>query len=141
MNYSKLGIHEAVPMEYRYCGPEHQPQRLSGHAKPLTLQNALTVIQTAWRDGRVHVSSHIKERFAERGVDMLDLQNIVRTGRVVSFEESPEYRNWKYRMEGISDGKKLSVIFALDFTEDLAESPLVIPVTVFLRDSPEGARK
>jgi len=124
-------------MEYRYCGPTHQPQRVNAHAKPLTLQNALVVIQTAWRLGRVHVGTHIKKRFADRGVDMIDLQNIVRNGRVVSCQESPEYRNWKYRMEGISDDKAISVIFALDFGEDLAESPLVIPVTVFKKDVPE----
>jgi hypothetical protein len=126
-------------MEYRYCGSERQPPRVSGHETPLALENARSIIQKAWATGRIHVSTHIKRRFSERNVDMIDLENVVRTGKVTGREHCPHYRNWKYRMAGLSDERTLEVIFALDFAEDFADSPLVVPVTVLVKDVPSVA--
>jgi Domain of unknown function (DUF4258) len=124
--------------KYEYCGPSEPPQRVQDHDTPLSLENATNVIRKAWHIGRMHVGTHIKKRFAERGVDMIDLENIIRTGSVVGREYDDAYKNWKYRMSGTADGRKLDVIIALDSSEDFQDSPLAIPLTVFDKGVPNS---
>jgi hypothetical protein len=118
--------------EYKYVGPENQPPRVKGHDAALSTDNAKTVIQKAWSSGRVHVGTHIKKRMTERGVDMIDLGNVLRSGDVVGREYCEGYKNWKYQMAGTSDGRKIDVVVALDPTEDFEASPLGVLVTVFV---------
>jgi len=117
--------------EYKYVGPENQPPRVKGHDAALSPENAKAVIQKAWSSGRVHVGTHIKNRMIERNVDMIDLENVIRNGVVRSTEYCEAYKNWKYRMAGASDDKKIEVVIALDPTEDFEASPLGVLVTVF----------
>jgi hypothetical protein len=100
----------------------------------LSLDNAKTVIQKAWATGRIHIGSHIKKRMLERGVDTIDLENVVRSGIVSSREFCEIHKNWKYRMTGTSDEKEMEIIVALDAKEDFSESPLAILVTVFAKN-------
>jgi len=43
---------------------------------------ALKHARRLWEDGDVVILSHAQERMLERGIDMLDLQNVIHTGRV-----------------------------------------------------------
>jgi len=117
--------------EYKYVGPEIQPPRVKSHDAALSPENAKAVIQKSWSGGRVHVGTHIKNRMIERNVDMIDLENVIRNGVVRSTEYCEAFKNWKYRMVGASDGKKIEVVIALDPTEDFEASPLAVLVTVF----------
>jgi hypothetical protein len=120
--------------EFRYCGPEQQPQRVEAHTSPLSAENARSVIQNAWSNGRVHLGTHFKKRCGERDIDMLDVENLVRNGVVQPRPEyCPVYKNWKYRMAGIIDERHLEVVIALDATEDYDESPLAIVLTAYER--------
>jgi hypothetical protein len=101
------------------------------HECPLSYENATLVIRKAWNIGRTHIGTHLKKRFAQRGVDMIDIENVVHNGTVVGREYDETYKNWKYRMSGMADGRRLDVIIALDSSEDFQESPLAIPLTVF----------
>ena len=122
----------AEKREYQYCGPEHPPQRVNKHEASLTRDNATTVIRKAWSVGRIHLGTHFKERCAERSVDMLDLENLVRSGSVCGAPEySEEYKNWKYRMAAVIDERHLEAVIALDPNEDYTDSPLAILLTVY----------
>jgi hypothetical protein len=130
--------------EYKYVGPENQPPRVKGpegNDVALSLENATAVIRKAWSRGRLHVGTHIKKRMAQRKVDMLDLENVIRNGVVSSSKYDEDYKNWKYRMVGTSDGRKIEVIIALDPTEDYEVSPLAVLVTVFDQNEVPGATK
>jgi hypothetical protein len=120
--------------EYKYCGSEQPPQRVKEHDTSLSLENAKAVIQKAWSTGRIHVGTHIKKRMRERGVDMIDLENIVRAGVVSGKEYCEIYKNWKYRMVGVSDERQIETVIALDSTEDFSETPLAVFLTVLLKD-------
>jgi hypothetical protein len=94
----------------------------------------MSVIQTAWAVGRIHLGTHFKKRCSERGIDMLDVENLVRNGAVQGKSEYCEdYKNWKYRVAGISDERRLEVLVALDPTEDYTDSPLAIFLTAYER--------
>jgi hypothetical protein len=122
----------AEKREYQYCGPIHAPARVNKHEAALSCENATSVIRKAWSVGRVHLGTHFKNRCVERGVDMLDLENLVRNGVVSGAAEySEDYKNWKYRLAGVIDERHLEAVIALDPTEDYTESPLVVPLTVY----------
>jgi hypothetical protein len=119
--------------EYRYVGPENQlPQVKGDGSSSLSPQNAITVIRSAWNGGRVYVGSHFKNRCNERGIDMLDVENIIRNGQV---RGTPDYcpinKNWKYRVTGLVDERLLEVVIALDPTIDYTVIPLAILITAY----------
>ena len=58
-----------------------------------------------------------------RKVVLIDLENVIRNGVVSSSKYDEEYKNWKYRMVGTTDGRNIEVIIALDPTEDYEASP------------------
>lgn len=120
--------------KYKYCGPESRPHRVKTHETPLSTENALSVIRTAWAVGRVHLGTHFKERCAERGIDMLDVENLITQGAIRGCGEYvPEYKTCKYRVVGTVDDRSLEVVVALDSTEDYADSPLAILITAYER--------
>jgi hypothetical protein len=144
LNYVRLGIVGVNLREYEYIGPEKQPPRvrgLEGKDVGLSLENATAIIRKAWGRGRLHVGTHIKKRMAQRKVDMIDLENVIRNGVVSSSKYDEEYKNWKYRMVGTTDGRNIEVIIALDPTEDYEASPLAVLVTVFDQNEVPGAAK
>lgn len=117
--------------QYKYCGPEWQPPQVQ-NSKPLSAENAMSVIQKAWSCGRIHSGTHFKKRCRERKIDMLDIENLVRNGAIRGKpEHCPDYNNWKYRVGGIIDERQLEVVIALDATEDYTESPLAILLTAY----------
>jgi hypothetical protein len=122
--------------EFRYVGPEHQLPQVKGEGSPLSPQNAITVIRSAWNDGRVYLGSHFKNRCIERGVDMLDVENLIRNGAV---RGNPDYcpinKNWKYRVTGLVDERHLEVVIALDPTVDYTDVPLAILITAYEKEA------
>jgi len=119
--------------EFRYVGPEHQlPQVKGDGSSSLSPQNAITVIRLAWNEGRFYVGSHFKNRCNERGLDMLDVENLIRNGAVCG---NPQYcpinKNWKYRVTGLVDERHLEVVIALDPTVDYTDIPLAILITAY----------
>jgi hypothetical protein len=123
--------------EFRYVGPEHQlPQVKGDGSSSLSPQNAITVIRSAWNDGRVYLGSHFKNRCSERRIDMLDVENLIRNGAV---RGKPEYcpinKNWKYRVTGLVDERHLEVVIALDPTVDYTDVPLAILITTYDKEA------
>lgn len=120
--------------EYKYVGPEYHPPKVKEHERPLSPQNAINVIRAAWANGRFHLGAHFKKRSAERDIDMLDVENLIRNGAIRGVPEyCPEYKNWKYQVTGFVDERRLEVVIALDPTEDYTDTPLAILVTAYLR--------
>lgn len=120
--------------EYRWCGPESQPQRVSSHSAPLAPDNAVQVLRKTWKDGRYHISMHFKKRCGERGIDMVDVENVISAGTLRGTPEySEEYRNWKYRLCGVVDDRLIEVAIALDPAEDFSGSPLAIFLSAYER--------
>jgi len=119
--------------EFRYVGPEHERPQVKGEGSPsLSPQNAITVIRSAWNEGRVYLGSHFKNRCSERGVDTLDVENLIRNGAVRGIpEHCPINKNWKYRVTGLVDERHLEVVIALDPTVDYTDVPLAILITVY----------
>ena len=126
----------AESKEYKYCGPEHKPPRVKEHDSPLSPQNAIAIIWRAWGLGRTHLGTHFRERCRERGIDTLDVENLIRSGAV---RGTPVYcpinKNWKYQVAGFVDERELEVVIALDPAEDFTEMPLVILITAYVRNS------
>jgi hypothetical protein len=119
--------------EFRYVGPEHQLPPVKGDgSSALSPQNAITVIRSAWNDGRIYLGSHFKNRCNERGIDMLDVENLIGKGTV---RANPEYcpinKNWKYQVTGLVDERHLEVVIALDPTVDYTNMPLAILITAY----------
>jgi len=118
--------------EYKYVGPEHRPSRVKAHESCLSPENAIAVIQTAWAKGRFHLGTHFKKRCSERGIDMLDVENLIRNGAIRGVPEyCPDYKNWKYQVAGFIDERHLEVVVALDPTEDYTDVPLAILMTAY----------
>jgi len=100
---------------------------------PVSDDAAHKIIVQAWENGRLHVTAHFKMRGQQRGFDLLDVENVVRDGRMHGLGEfCPDYGNWKYRFRGNVEDKKLEVVVSLDPTEEYA-SPLVIVLTGYWR--------
>ncbi len=126
---------EPEQREYAYCGPEEQPQRAVDQGKSVALspEAAEKVFRSAWTRGRYHLSPQFKERCTDRTVDLVDVENLIRDGRV---RAHPEYdskrRNWKYRLGGTVDERHVEIVIALDPAEDYTGSPLAIFVTAYV---------
>jgi hypothetical protein len=126
-------IEEPEQRKYEYCGPEEQPRRMSasGQSIPLSGEMAETIFRSTWERGRYHVPSDFKARCAELGVDLVDIENLIRDGRVwFTPKYDAESMIWSYRISGIVDERHIEVVIALDPAEDYADSPLAIFVTV-----------
>jgi hypothetical protein len=70
-------------------------------------------IKTLWESGHTEISVHAQERMKLRNLDMPDVQNVIRYGRVV--DHSKPANLWRYVIEGKSvDGKKTSVVVEIN---------------------------
>jgi uncharacterized protein DUF4258 len=68
----------------------------------LSAEDARRIIQLILDKGTLEASHHCRaERMRERGVTMLDVENVLRNGEIRRDPELDEERNrWKYRVEG-----------------------------------------
>ena len=65
------------------------------------------------REGSIRPSAHAQKRMAERGFDMNDLQNIIRTGRIVG-HTCPNDK-WTWKIAGMAvDGDRAACVGAIE---------------------------
>jgi hypothetical protein len=79
-------------------------------ARPFSNEAAAKRIRTLWREGSVTWLPHAEERLFERGLNILDVEHLVRYGRVV--ENSRPGGVWRYKIKGRTvEGKTASAVF------------------------------
>jgi hypothetical protein len=59
---------------------------------------AMKRIRHLWEEGKVELVSHAIKQMAKRHIDMLDIQHVIRYGRIVS-HSMPLYL-WRYKVAG-----------------------------------------
>lgn len=121
---------------FEFMGPV-LPERtvISSSLNLLSAENLHLIIRRAWISGRYQVTGHFRLRARERGFDVLDAENAIQFGRLRGTPEyCSDFRNWKCRIIGPVEDRKLEVVVALDDLEDYDESPLIIPITGYWRD-------
>ena len=70
-------------------------------------------IKAAWSLGEVEFSPHILDQGWERGLDVLDIQHVIRFGRITDHEQERDL--WRFEMEGKSvDGNRMRVVIDLN---------------------------
>jgi hypothetical protein len=80
---------------------------------PSNYARALDRIKELWRRGLVQVSQHAQDRMRERGLDMNDVQNVIRTGVII--EHSCPKVLWCYKIVGQAvDADPASCVVAID---------------------------
>jgi len=116
--------------EFVYTGPTDQEARTKPQA-PLTAETARVVALSAWRTGRLQRTPHFLMRLKARGFSILDVESVIRYGRVVAGPTpcGPPHNNHKYYFRDDVDGVGLKVSFALDAEQDYATCPLVVLIT------------
>jgi len=117
--------------EFHYRGDLHQDANTKPQS-PLTAETARVVALNAWRGpGRLHQTPHFQKRVRERNFTILDVEWVIKYGRIVSgptFCGEP-YNNYKYYFKAEIDGITLKSSFALDATQDYEAGPLVVLIT------------
>ena len=79
-------------------------------------------IKQLWNQGKVVILPHAQQRMMERGLDMTDIQHILRRGTII--EHSFPAGLWRYTFSGKAlDNRKASVVIELD-----AQANIVITV-------------
>ncbi len=70
-------------------------------------------IRTLWNQGNVIILPHAQQRMLERGLDMTDIQHIIRRGIIV--EHSFPKDLWRYKIVGKAlDNRKAAVVIEVD---------------------------
>jgi len=66
--------------------------------RPLTPRRALARIRKLWDEGAVRWAEHAMQRSLERGLDMQDVQHVIRYGQVVAWSRPRTW--WRHEIEG-----------------------------------------
>jgi hypothetical protein len=70
-------------------------------------------IKRLWDEGNFILHPHARRRMAERELDALDIQYIIRYGQIT--EHSKPECLWRYKVQGKAlDGRKASVLVEID---------------------------
>lgn len=142
LSVGQLLLSERVPIVadeakrlFVYTGPTPSERKtISSSPKMLSAENLHLIIVRAWLIGRYHLTDHFRTRGRQRGFDVLDAENAICSGNLRgSPEYCPDFSNWKCRILGLADSKRLEIVVALDEYEDYDESPLIIPITGYWR--------
>jgi hypothetical protein len=81
--------------------------------RPLSSRRAMERIRTLWKDGKVEILPHAQTRMRERKIDMLDIQYVVRYGRVIEYSKPGQL--WRYTVEGTSvDGEHVACVVEIN---------------------------
>ncbi len=81
--------------------------------RPLSPKRAMERIRALWRDGNVEWWSYAERRLSERKLDMLDVEHLIRYGRVT--EHSHPGRLWRYKVEGRAvDGERIACVVEIN---------------------------
>ena len=69
----------------------------------------LHTIRRLWEEGRVRFWDHAEERMEERGIDVLDVQQVILHGRISEHRKTRHASRWKLTGKAV-DGKLLAVV-------------------------------
>lgn len=96
---------------------------------PLSLENARVLLLRAVMIGNVVVTAHFRKRGEERGYTTVDVERVLRDGRILCLPQyDEEFKNWVFRLVGKCETRNFEARVALDWTEDL-ELPTVVYIT------------
>lgn len=96
----------------------------------MTIQNSYSIhtarFKKLMKKSEIIFTSHAKERMKERCVIFMEVEEVLRKGRVTLVEYDPKRGNDKFTVEGsINDYKKLKVVISL-----LEEDCIIKVITV-----------
>lgn len=104
---------------------------------PMSLGNARIMLIRALDLGRIHVTEHFKQRARERSFTTVDAERIIRHGTVDGEPiECPKFKNWRFKLTGISCGQVLEIYVGLSMELDLE-----FPVLAFITGISKGRGK
>jgi hypothetical protein len=128
-------VPDETELKFVYVGPLPDERKvIASSPKMLSPENLHLIVVRAWTIGRYQITNHFRKRGLERGFDVLDAENAIQFGKLRgSPEHCPEFSNWKCRIIGPVEGKRLEIVVALDDFEDYHSSPLIIPITGYWR--------
>ena len=70
-------------------------------------------IKKLWAESKTEITYHAQKRMKERNIDITDVQNVIRYGKVI--EHSKPMTLWRYTISGASvDGKKMKCVVEID---------------------------
>jgi len=70
-------------------------------------------IKKLWNEGTTEILPHAQRRMKQRRLDINDIQNVVRYGRII--EHSKPIDLWRYTLQGMSvDGKRVKCVVEID---------------------------
>jgi hypothetical protein len=96
---------------------------------PLSLDNARILLLRAVMIGNVVITAHFRKRGEERGFTTVDVERVLRDGRIVCLPQyNEEFKNWVFRLTGKCETRNFEARVALDWAEDL-ELPTVVYIT------------
>lgn len=96
---------------------------------PLSLDNARLLLLRAVMVGNILITKHFRERSVERGFTTIDVERVLRDGKIVGCPEHCEdFNNWVFRLTGKCETRNFEARVALDWSEDL-ELPTVVYIT------------
>ena len=96
---------------------------------PLSLDNARELLLRAVMIGNVVITGHFKKRGIERGFTTVDMERVLRDGKIVCLPEyNRDFNNWVFRLAGKCETRNFEARVALDWAEDL-ELPTVVYIT------------
>jgi hypothetical protein len=89
--------------------------------RPLSDKQAMERIRRLWREGEMEWTAHAEQRLRERGLDLLDVENIIKYGRVVGNSRPDPGGGWRYEVRGdtvehkrarcvVEPGRKLVIV-------------------------------
>ena len=91
----------------------HKSQSSTPIYDPLNYKRVMWRIKKIWEEGSVKFVHHANEQMKKRGLDVSDVENISRYGRIVEHSQPAEL--WRYKIEGLSlDHGKAACIVELN---------------------------
>lgn len=80
---------------------------------PTNYKSALQRIKKLWSEGRTEIRHHAQLRMGQRAIEINDIQNVIRYGRIV--EHSKPIELWRYTILGKAvDGARTKVVAEID---------------------------
>jgi hypothetical protein len=99
---------------------------MDGENCPYGKSEAEALIKQCVKNGRIVFTKHFREELANEHLEVGDVHNVLRHGRVNNPPECDAYQRWNYRIEGREpEGKMMAIVFAF------GEDDLGILITIF----------
>jgi len=85
----------------------------SSIVEPSDYKAVILRVRRLWNEGTTVFTTHAQDAMEERGVHELDIQHVIRFGKITGHSKPGEF--WRYRMEGETvDGDWLGVIVEIN---------------------------